>query len=72
MPSDVTHILLVVHLSIILIPVLGFHSGPSRRVSTVYLFSLCVVSLLSSRFAANALVWFYNLLKCWVFHFLFR
>jgi hypothetical protein len=27
----------------------------------VYLFSLCVVSLLSSRFTASALVWFSNL-----------
>jgi hypothetical protein len=33
-------------------------SGP-----TVYLFSLCVVSLLSSRFTASALVWFSNFLE---------
>jgi hypothetical protein len=29
----------------------------------VYLFSLCVVSLLSSGFTASALVWFSNFLK---------
>jgi hypothetical protein len=37
---------------------LGFYSGLSGRIRTVYLFSLCVVSLLSSRFTASALVWF--------------
>jgi hypothetical protein len=43
---------------IILIHVLGFYSGLSGGVRTVYLFSLYVVSLLSSRFTASALVWF--------------
>jgi hypothetical protein len=57
MPSGVTHVLFIVQLRIILIPVLGFYSGLSGRVRTVYLFSLCVVSLLSSRFTASALVW---------------
>jgi hypothetical protein len=63
---------LFVHLGIILILVLGFYSGLSGRVRvrTVYLFSLCVVSLLSSRFTASALVWFYNFLKYLVFRFL--
>jgi hypothetical protein len=71
MPSGVTHILvfLFVHLGIILILALKFHSGLSGRVRTVYLFSLCVVSLLSSRFTASALVWFSNFLKHSVFHF---
>jgi hypothetical protein len=45
-----------VHLGIILILVLRFYSGLSGRVRTVYPFSLCVVSLLSSRFTASALV----------------
>jgi hypothetical protein len=36
-------------------PVLGFYSGLSGSVRTVYLFSLCVVSLLSTRFTARAL-----------------
>jgi hypothetical protein len=44
------------HLGIILILVLVFYSGLSDRVRTVYLFSLYVVSLLSSRFTASALV----------------
>jgi hypothetical protein len=44
-----------VHLGIILILVLGFYSGLSGKVRMVYLFSLCVVSLLSSRFTASAL-----------------
>jgi hypothetical protein len=35
----------------------------SGRVRMVYLFSLCVVSLLSSRFTASALVWLSNYLK---------
>jgi hypothetical protein len=48
--------------------VLEFCSGLSGTVRTVYLFSLCVVSLLSSRFAASALVWFSSILKCLVFH----
>jgi hypothetical protein len=39
-----------VHLDITLILVLGFYSGLSGRVRTVYLSSLCVASLLSSRF----------------------
>jgi hypothetical protein len=34
-----------VHLGIILIIVVGVYSGLSRRVRKVYLFSLCVVSL---------------------------
>jgi hypothetical protein len=34
----------------------------------VYLFSLCVVSLLSSRFTVSAFVWFSSLPKCLVFH----
>jgi thiamine transporter ThiT len=68
MPSGVTHTFFI-HLGIILILVLGFYSGLSAGVRTVYLFSLCVVSLLSSRFTASALVWFYNFLKYLVFHF---
>jgi hypothetical protein len=39
-----------------LILVLVFHSGLSGRVRAVYLFSLCVAALLSSRFTASALV----------------
>jgi hypothetical protein len=49
--------------------VLEFYSGLSGRVRTVYLFSLCVISLLSSRFTASALVWFSNFVKYLVFHF---
>jgi hypothetical protein len=45
-----------VHLGIILILVLGFYSGLSGRVRTAYLFSLCVASLLFSRFTVSALV----------------
>jgi hypothetical protein len=52
-----------VHLGIIFILALGFYSGLPGRVRMVYLFSLCVVSLLSSRFTASALVWFSNFLK---------
>jgi hypothetical protein len=48
-----------VHLGIILILALGFYSGLSRRVRTVYLFSPRVVSLLSSKFTASASVWFF-------------
>jgi hypothetical protein len=64
MPSGVTHILVFtfVHLGIILILAVGFYSGFSGRVRTVY-FSLCVVSLFSSRFTASALVWFSKFLK---------
>jgi hypothetical protein len=69
MPSGVTHILLFVHLGIILIHVLRFYSGLSGRDRAVYLFNLRVVSLLSSRFTASALVWFSNFLKYLVFHF---
>jgi hypothetical protein len=71
MSSGVTHILvfLFVHLGIILILALGFYSDLSARVRAVYLFSLCVVSLLSSRFTASALAWFYNFLKHFVFHY---
>jgi hypothetical protein len=57
-----------VHLGIVLIVVLGFYSGLSGRVKTVYLFSLCVVPLLSGRFSASALVWPSNFLKYLVFH----
>jgi hypothetical protein len=60
---------LFAHLGIILILALGFYSGLSRRVRTVYLFSLCVVSLLSSRSTASALVWLSNFLRYLVFHF---
>jgi hypothetical protein len=49
-----------VHLVIIFILLLGFYSDLPRRVRTVYLFNLCVVSLLSSKFALSALVWFPN------------
>jgi hypothetical protein len=56
MPSGVIHILLFVHLGIILIPVFGFYSGLSGRIRTVYAFSLCVASLLFSRFTASAFV----------------
>jgi hypothetical protein len=69
MPSGVTHTLFFVHLGITLILVLGFYSGLSGKVKTVYHFILCAVSLLSSRFTASALVWFYNFLKYLVFHF---
>jgi hypothetical protein len=55
-------------LGIIVILILEFYSGLSGRVRTVYLFSLCVVTLLSSRFATNALVWYFNCLKTLVFH----
>jgi hypothetical protein len=51
--------------------VLGFYSGLSGRVRTLYLFSLCVVSSLSNRFNAVALVWFSYYLKYLVFHFFF-
>jgi hypothetical protein len=54
MPSGVTHIFFSVHLGITLILVFGFYSGLSGRVRAVYLFSLCVVLLLSSRFTASA------------------
>jgi hypothetical protein len=67
MASGITHTLFFVHLGIILILVLGFYSGVSGRVRAVYLFSLCVHSLLSSRFIASALVWFYNVLNYLVF-----
>jgi hypothetical protein len=38
----------LVHLGIVLIVVLGFYVGLSGTVRTAYLFSLCVVSILSS------------------------
>jgi hypothetical protein len=57
-----------VHLDITLVLILEFYSGLPGRVRTVYLFSLCVVSLLSSRFNASALVWFYNFLESLLFH----
>jgi hypothetical protein len=53
-------------LSFFLNLVLGFYSGLSGRVRTVYLFSLCAVSLLPNRFTAISLVLFSNLLKCLV------
>jgi hypothetical protein len=55
--------LFLVHLCIILILVSGVYIGLSGRVRTVYLFSLCVVSLLSSRFNDSALVWIYIFLS---------
>jgi hypothetical protein len=58
-----------VHLGITLNLVLGFYSGLSDRARAVYLFNLCVDSLLSSRFTASALVQFSNFLKYLVFHF---
>jgi hypothetical protein len=45
-----------VYLGIILILALGVYSGLSGRIRPVYLSSLCVVSLLSSRFTALAVV----------------
>jgi hypothetical protein len=42
-----------IHINIILILVLGFYSGLFGRVRTVYIFSLCAVLLLSSRFTAS-------------------
>jgi hypothetical protein len=57
----------LVHLGIILILVLGFYSGLSGRVRSVYRFSLCVVSLLSSGFTASTFIWFSNFLKYLVF-----
>jgi hypothetical protein len=72
MPSGVIHILVsFIYLGIISFLVLWFYSGLSGRVRTVYLFTQCVVSLLSSRFSASALVWFSNFLKYLVFHFFF-
>jgi hypothetical protein len=62
MPSGVTHTFFV-QLGIILILVLGFYSGMSGRARTVYIISLCVVSLFSSRFTACALVCFSNFLR---------
>jgi hypothetical protein len=65
MPNGVTHILLffLLHLDISLILVLGVCSGLSGRVRIVYLFSLCIVSLLPSRVTVSVLVWFSNFLK---------
>jgi hypothetical protein len=42
---------------------IGVLPGLPGKVRTVYLFSLCLVSLLSSRLTASALVWFYNFLQ---------
>jgi hypothetical protein len=67
-PVALTHTFFV-HLGIDLILVLGFYSGLSGRVRTVYLLSLCVVLLLFSRFTASALVWFSDFLKYFVLHF---
>jgi hypothetical protein len=64
-----SHILVFFHLGIILMLVLGIYSGLSGRVRTVRLFSICVVSLLSSGFTASALVWLSNFLKYLVLHF---
>jgi hypothetical protein len=47
-------------LGIILILILGFYSGVSGIVRTVYLLSLCVVSLLSSRVTAKCISAFYD------------
>jgi hypothetical protein len=58
-----SYIIFSVQLGIILNLLLGFCLGLSGRVRTAYLFSLCVVSVLSSRFNASALVWFFNFLK---------
>jgi hypothetical protein len=46
-----------------LIACIGVYPSLSGRVRTVYLFNLCVVSLLSVRFTASALVRFSNFLK---------
>jgi hypothetical protein len=59
----------VTHIIYIYILVLGFNSGLSGTLRTLYLYSLCVVPLLSGRFAASALVWFSNFLKYLIFHF---
>lgn len=71
MPSGVTHTRFCFQLDIISMLVLVFYSGLSCRVRTVYLFSLCVVSLLSNMFTASAFVCFSNFLKNLVFHFLY-
>jgi hypothetical protein len=47
-----------------------FYSSLSGRVKTEYPFSLCLVSLLSSRFTASALMWFPNLLKYLALHYI--
>jgi hypothetical protein len=60
--SSSSSIIFFVHL-VILILVLGVYSGLSGIVKKVYLFSLCVVSLLSSRFTASELVWLPNFLE---------
>jgi hypothetical protein len=49
--------------------VLWFYTGMSSRVRTVYLFSVCVISLFCSRSIVSALLWFSNLLKYLVSHF---
>jgi hypothetical protein len=53
---------------------LGFYSGLPGRIRTVFLFSLCsICSLLSSRFTASALVWFFLIfLSVWYSTFLFH
>jgi hypothetical protein len=71
MPTGVTHIFFF-YSGIILIIVLGVYSGLFCILKMMYLFSLCVVSLLSSRINISALVWFYNLLKYMIVHFLFH
>jgi hypothetical protein len=48
--------------------VLGFYSGLLLELGRLP-FILCVVSLLSSRITASALVWFSNYLKYLVSHF---
>jgi hypothetical protein len=55
MPNGVSYILMYIPF--------GVYSGLSDRVRMVYLFSLCVVSLLSSRFTSSELVCFSNLLR---------
>jgi hypothetical protein len=61
------------HLGIILILALGFYSGLSGRVRMVYLLSLCIVSLLSTRFTVSALVRFSNFfLSIWYSTFVFH
>jgi hypothetical protein len=70
MPNGITRkVVSLVRLGIVLMPVLRVHSALSGSDWTVYLFSLCVVSLLSSRFTAGALVWSSNFPKYLVFHF---
>jgi hypothetical protein len=70
MPCGITHIILFFSLRYQFNSHIGGFSGLSDRVRTVYLSSLCVVSVLSSGFTASALlvVWFSNFLRYLVFH----